>query len=192
MTLASALRFTPVTLSGDAQPFDLTSFFQSMPPPAQHIACRAGTAGERNLTAALIDDAVTQTERTVLLLAQGVGCAAVAWWARLSPRFYVERVSGALLIDPDGGTTASSDFASPRSTLPFPSMVVGNDESARRLSSEWGSRLLDPLPSRLPNRRGTSLRTAVLRFTAGIIEKDVSRAERLLQATSGRRTDGSF
>ena len=41
--------------------------------------------GGRNLWAARLDEAVRLTERPVILVAHGIGCFAVTWWARLSP-----------------------------------------------------------------------------------------------------------
>jgi uncharacterized protein len=184
IALASA-RLTPITLSAGPFAPDLAPLgrgFAGTSP--RHVTCRATTPAQRNVTAALIDGAVTDADRAVLLIAHGVGCAAAAWWARLSPRSYVERVAGALLIDPDADPLAAEAFASPRAPLLFPSIVLGGGDTAERLSGEWGSRLFAPPPAERPAGRSNRLRSIVLRFTTAIVEKDVGRAERLLQAVS--------
>lgn len=147
----------------------------------RHVAVRAQTPAQRNVTAARIDRAILDADRAVLLVAQGVGCAAAVWWARLSPRSYVERVVGALLVAPDAAVDGTA-FASPRSTLPFPSLVLGASDAAQRLSDEWGARLIDgPVPAR---ERTTTrrLQSLVLRFTGAIVERDEQQARRLLAA----------
>ena len=62
-----------------------------------HIALDARDASRRNIWASRIDAAVLGADRAVLLVAEGLGCAAAAWWARLSPGHYADRVAGALL-----------------------------------------------------------------------------------------------
>ncbi|MFD1786130.1 RBBP9/YdeN family alpha/beta hydrolase [Sphingomonas floccifaciens] len=148
--------------------------------PAAQIAVRADTAAQRSLTAAAIDRAMLEADRRVLLVAHGIGCAAAAWWARLSPRPYVERVAGALLIAPDSDGSDGRAFASPRSALPFPTLVLGATDAAQRLSDEWGARLIDgplPAPERTATRR---LHAMILRFTGAIVERDAQQARRLL------------
>ncbi|HET9509673.1 MAG TPA: alpha/beta hydrolase [Sphingomonas sp.] len=142
-----------------------------------HVAVSSRTTAQRNRTAAQIDRAILEADRAVLLVAQGIGCAAAAWWARLSPRAYVERVAGAMLVAPEA---EPASFASPRSVLPFPSLVLGATDAAQRLSGEWGGRLIDgPLPVR---ERGATrrLQSLVLRFTGAIVERDRQQALRLL------------
>lgn len=153
----------------------------------RHVAIRAQTPAQRTITAAGIDRAILEADRRVLLVAQGVGCAAAAWWARLSPRSYVERVAGALLIAPDAGETETAGFASPRSALPFPTLVLGASDAAQRLSAEWGARLIDgPVPA-LPARTTTRrLQSMILRFTGAIVERDEHQARRLLAAIGDR------
>jgi len=132
--------------------------------------------------AAQIDTAVTRADRNVMLVGHGVGCLAAAWWARLSPRSYVDRVAGSLMVAPTIATASASRFASPASALPFPSLVIGADDTAQRLAAEWGGRLLDgPLPTARQRPSGR-LYGLVARFTAGIVERDVQAAERLLAA----------
>lgn len=149
----------------------------------RHVAVKAHTAAQRTQTAAHIDRASLEADRAVLLVAQGIGCAAAAWWARLSPLPYVERVAGALLVAPEAD---ARPFASPRSALPFPSLVLGTTDAAQRLSSEWGGRLIDgpvPAPERSATRR---LQSLILRFTGAIVERDRQQALRLLDQIGDR------
>ena len=56
--------------------------------------------GRRSIWAAQLDAAVMRADRAVVLVAEGIGCHAASWWARLTPRSYVSRVAGALMFDP--------------------------------------------------------------------------------------------
>ncbi|WP_245858154.1 alpha/beta hydrolase [Sphingomonas guangdongensis] len=175
-------RLQPVILSGHPARIGLADMLAALPiNPGRLIPCRADTPAQRNVTASLIDDAVAGADRAVLLVAEGIGCAAAAWWARLSPRAYVERVAGALLIDPASGDQTAS-FASPRSVLPFPSLVLGTGQDAKALSGEWGSRLLAAPETSAAAPRSGPFRAMIQRFTTAIVEGDVGRARRLLEA----------
>ena len=152
----------------------------------QQIAVRGRTVAERNAMAARIDAAVSMSDRAVMLLAQGTACAAAAWWARLSPRSYTANVSGALLVAPEGAGRGRQSFASPKLTLPFPSIVVGAEDEMQRLGVEWGSRLIDgPLLTTATAPTGR-LRTIIERFTAAVVERDVEAAYRILHAIGDR------
>ncbi|MDG5489619.1 alpha/beta hydrolase [Sphingomonas sp. BGYR3] len=112
-------------------------------PDARTLPFRGRSVPERNRWAAQLDEAVNHAARPVMLVASGVGCFAAAWWGRLTPRYYVERVAGALMVDPvEGGPVAS--LASPRIPLPFASMLVEGDalthaDSLRMLADGWGA-----------------------------------------------------
>jgi serine hydrolase len=153
--------------------------------PAQaHVPYRAGTASERNLLGARLDSAVTRAEGAVLLVAEGAGCFATAWWARLSPATYVSRVAGALFFDPiaEEGESVESllhTFASPRTPLPFPSIVLGRDDRrslvaarVRTLADTWGSGVIAGSRS---DAAGPLKRTRgiIERFTAGVVAREV-------------------
>lgn len=103
----------------------------------------------RNLWAARLDEAVRCADRPVVLAAWGVGCFALAWWARLTPAPYLERVAGALLIAPLGSAVVAArgtEFLCPRTLFSFPSVVIEQDDEearARGLAESWGSRLMD-------------------------------------------------
>ena len=149
---------------------------------AKQILVTGQTTAQRSALAARIDAAVNEADRAVMLVAEGAACAAAAWWARLSPRCYTAGVSGALMIAPDAQRSAIMSFASPRIALPFPSVTIGASDECQRLGGEWGSRMIDgPLAINgcAPSNR---LLTLIARFTAAIVERDVSAAERLIQA----------
>ena len=148
----------------------------------QQIAVRGRTTAERTAMAARIDAAVSTSDRAVMLLAQGSACAAAAWWARLSPKSYTANVSGAVLVAPEGAGPGPRVFASPKSILPFPSIVVGADDETQRLGMEWGSRLIDgPLLTSATAPTGR-FRSIIERFTAAVVERDVEAAYRILHA----------
>jgi pimeloyl-ACP methyl ester carboxylesterase len=176
-------RLTLVTLFGET---DLSLLQSPAFGRARQVTVRSETPAQRNVTASRIDAAIAEADRAVLLVAHGAGCLAAAWWARLSPRPYVARVAGALMIAPDGRTPRSAGFASPLSALPFPSIVVGADDASQQLAGEWGSRLIDgPLP--VAGRSVSSRFQAMMsRFTSAIVDHDVRMAERLIAAIGDR------
>jgi hypothetical protein len=156
-----------------------------------HIPYRAGTASERNLLGARLDAAVTHAEGAVLLVAEGASCFAAAWWARLSPASYVSRVSGALFFDPIADEAEDVDtlldtFASPRTRLPFPSIVLGRDDRrsalagrVQALAEGWGSGVIagarNDAPRPLRRTRGL-----IERFTAGVVAREVRTGRALI------------
>lgn len=155
-----------------------------------HIPFKARTAAERNVLAARLDAAVLQADRAVLLVAHGASCFATAWWARLSPASYVSRVAGALFFEPTEGEesigTLLDTFASPRSALPFPSIVLGGETvpadrrpQIRALAQGWGSRVV--VGGRLEIDSPISrTRRAIERFTTAMVERDMRVADALL------------
>lgn len=163
------------------------------PADAAHVPYRAGNRTERNLLGARLDEAVTQADRAVLLIAQGAGCFATAWWARLSPASYVSRVAGALFVEPDtreGKVDALLDtFASPRTALPFPSIVLqgGDAPQLHAITADWGSRVLTDTEIESDSAVRRTLRV-LERFTASVVERDVRAASALLgQGVNWRR-----
>jgi hypothetical protein len=102
-----------------------------------------GAQGGRNLWAARLDEAVRLAERPVVIVAYGVSCFAVAWWARLSPTTYVEKVAGAVFVRPLGNGTVSAEqrFDGPKIRMAFPSILADTGAEAAALARDWGSRL---------------------------------------------------
>lgn len=157
------------------------------PEGVRHLTGGSATRSDRARLAARLDAAVTGSDRSVLLIASGLSCFAVSWWARLSPANYAERVAGALLFAPaDARRDLRARFAAPQIAMPFTSLVIDGaphdkDEDLQRIAADWGSSLLRtrdrgaPLP-------GSSWRQAqrlFRRFTAAVIEHDVERGHAL-------------
>jgi len=113
-----------------------------------------------------LDTAMTRSREPVVLLAQGVACLAVAWWAQLSPRSYLEHVCGAVFLSPlsigfGQAAIAAKARMSPATKLPFPSVVASDPspmiEQVLALADNWGSRFVDTATVRgahPSNRRG--------------------------------------
>lgn len=167
---ALANRYSVVTLAERRNPAWSRLLGWPAAGPA-HVPVKARRLSDRNLLAARIDRAVLEANRAVLLVAEGAGCFAAAWWARLSPADYVSRVAGALFFEP--GDKDEARFASPRVTLPFPSVLIG-DQQARAIADGWGSSVVEGEES--PLQRAQS---AVMRFTAAVVEREVRGGERL-------------
>lgn len=160
-----------------------------------HIALEMNRPRRQSVWATQLDDAVAQADRAVLFVAEGVGCFAASWWARLSPSHYVSKVAGAVLLDP---VTPPLDpdrrqlFASPAVALPFPSLVLTGDDAD--LSSDpalgahvdgWGSRLLAGGRQRIVDDRTAdprawlSAQRLVRRISRAVIANDLRRARAL-------------
>ncbi len=125
---------------------------------AQCSDCRRVDLGNmdfpfRNNWVNRINLAIAQAARPVVLVAHGLGCLAVAWWAEYERPTYGNPVVGALLVAPPDVDRARSTprelrFApSPRSPLPFPSYLAASRDdpacdlhAAQLLASDWGSR----------------------------------------------------
>lgn len=150
-----------------------------------HVSFTSRTSQQRNASAAHLDDAVAQADRPVLLIAQGASCFAAAWWARLSPSSYVSRVAGALLFNPfdaDGAEIGDTlrKFNSPRSALPFPSILLDGGPATERLraiAGDWGSRLADARElGQLRVAKASPWRQAqrmIERYTLSVVARDV-------------------
>jgi len=139
----------------------------------------AQSAHERTIWAARLDRAVREAESRVLLVADGLGCAASAWWARLSPADDVGKVAGALLFAPP--RVPNPLFASPRAHLPFPSLVIqpdGADDDLAAAVADWGSRLV--VGGRVRDRHAGAVawrqaQRLFLRLTSQMVEHEVDR-----------------
>jgi len=154
------------------------------------IPLAARSRAERKIWAARVDQAVCAAERPVLLVADGIGCAASAWWGRLSPSDYVAKIAGALLFAPrDAEVTRDGDtdlFASPTARLPFPSIVIAPQGDATHVDAavaSWGSRLIASHRDRHVTRETNAWRQAqrlFLRVTQQVVAHEVGRAEALI------------
>lgn len=113
-----------------------------------------------------LDIAMTRSREPIVLLAQGVACLAVAWWAQLSPRSYLTHVRGAVFLSPlsigfGQAAIAAKARVGPATKLPFPSVVASDPspmiEQVLALADNWGSRFVDAgavSGSHPSNRRG--------------------------------------
>jgi hypothetical protein len=127
------------------------------------------------------------------LVAQGASCFAAAWWARLSPSSYVSRVAGALFFNPfddDGAAIADTlrKFNSPRSALPFPSILLDGGPATERLravAGDWGSRLADARDlGQMRTAKAGPWRHAqrmIERYTANVVKRDIRTARERLR-----------
>jgi predicted alpha/beta hydrolase family esterase len=106
----------------------------------------------RNVLLSRIDREVMAAGRPVLLVAHGLACHAVTWWAGLLGKAAARSVVGALLVAPPDPDRADAD---PRlrdfgpasvAMLPFPSITIAGRsdpratvESVRAMAAEWAS-----------------------------------------------------
>lgn len=193
MTLATAPldRFSVIS-TGTGPARALSALFGTPLRSDAHVDYSEDTPRQRSLWAAKLDSAILHAERPVLLVANGAGCFAATWWARLSPRDYIARVAGAVLIDPIEGEGDADHFASPKIRLPFPSLLLsdaapdaGVAARVEALATGWGSAVggLPQLPhARRSGSHWQGARELVLRMTAGIVERRAQAADALAAA----------
>jgi len=106
----------------------------------------------RNTWVNKLNLALHHADRPVVLIAEDIGCLAVAWWAEYEQPSFAEPVIGAIFVSPPDVDRPGSDprlarFGScPRQALPFPSyLVAGCGDTAekritaRQLATDWGS-----------------------------------------------------
>jgi len=99
-----------------------------------------------------LDAAFARRETPAVILAEGVACLAVAWWAQLSPRSYLDGVCGAVFRSPlhigfGHAAIAAAARTGPLQRLPFPSIVACEVtpyvDQVLALADSWGSRFVD-------------------------------------------------
>jgi predicted alpha/beta hydrolase family esterase len=118
-----------------------------------------------------LDAVMANRAEPTVILAQGVACLAVAWWAQLSPRSYLRNIRGAVLLSPLSYGFGQSALArnvrpSPGTRLPFPSIVACDPspaiEQVLALADNWGSRFVDAsslVPGHPSNRSAAGTRS---------------------------------
>ena len=106
----------------------------------------------RNTWVNKLNLAIYRANRPVVLVAHGLGCVTVAWWAEYEQPAFGDPVIGALLMAPPDVDRPGLDprlarlGSCPRKELPFPSYLVAsrNDprcsyRTALSLARDWGS-----------------------------------------------------
>jgi predicted alpha/beta hydrolase family esterase len=119
---------------------------------ARRLSLGMWDAPHRNTWVNKLNLAIRRADRPVVLVAQGIACLAVAWWAEYEQADAGDAVTGALLvlppdIDRPGADPRLARFgACPRGPLPFPSyLVAGPDEPAElrhslsQLARDWNA-----------------------------------------------------
>lgn len=106
----------------------------------------------RNFGVNKLNLAIHRAERPVILVADDIGCLAVAWWSEYEQPEFGNPVIGALLVSPPDVDRPGADprlapfGACPRRQLPFPSFVVADRRASQpklvtttQLASDWDS-----------------------------------------------------
>jgi len=132
------------------------TLWENARPDTSRVELGMWSQPHRNAWVTKIDQAVRGAKPPIVLVAHSLGCLAVAWWAELSRQPYGWPVAGALLVAPadvdraDAHSELKSFSPSPRSPLPFPSIVVASEddpwiapEQAHNLASSWGSHFVN-------------------------------------------------
>ena len=190
IAVADPDRFSIVTIFGARTPAPAWETMFGWPAAGRDsVPLDIRSAADRKIWAARLDQAVREADRAVLLVADGIGCMASAWWARLSPADYVSRIAGAVMIAPDQAIADGAGmFDSPHVRLPFPSLVIqpgaGASAGLHATVADWGSRLVisDRERHRPQGTGAVAWRQAqrlFLRLTEQVVEHDVGRAHRL-------------
>lgn len=172
MVAVTTARYSILALSDGAPPPALQDVIERL--RATLLPLGRETPTDRNMLGARIDRFVGDADRQVILLAHGAGCRAAAWWARLSPSHYVQRVAGAILVDP-AVEDAGARFASPPTQLPFRSMTLDRTGQIEALAREWGSEVM---PGDSVVRSGGLLRL-IDRLSGAVVAHEVRTAEKL-------------
>lgn len=114
-----------------------------------------------------LDAVFSRRRQPAVILAQGVACLAVAWWAQLSPRSYLHSVQGALFLSPltigfGEDAIAATARQGPSTRLPFPSVVASASypfiDRLLALADSWGSQVVETggdLTAHPTNRQAT-------------------------------------
>lgn len=99
-----------------------------------------------------LDSVFARRREPAVIVAQGVACLAVAWWAQLSPRSYLQSIRGAAFLSPlnigfGQDAIAAAARLGPSTRLPFPSIVASAGypfmNRLMALADGWGSHLFE-------------------------------------------------
>jgi uncharacterized protein len=135
------------------------SLWETSRPDTQRVELGMWSNPRRNAWVTKLDQAIGAADAPVILVAHSLGCLAVAWWAELTRQPYGWPVAGALLVAPadvdrpDACAELSEFGPSPKTILPFPSIVVASSDDpwisvqhARDLAAYWGSHFFEAGP----------------------------------------------
>lgn len=141
---------------GGSGPSHWQTLWEEARPDTVRVELGMWNTPHRNTWVTKLDQAIRAAQAPVILAAHSLGCLAVAWWAELSPQPYGWPVAGALLVAPadvdrPDAPEALKGFApSPRTPLPFPSILVASRDDpwitidrAHSLAADWGSHFVD-------------------------------------------------
>jgi len=119
----------------------------------------AWSSPRRNAWVTRLDLAIRSSQAPVILAAHSLGCLAVAWWAELAGQPWGWPVAGALLAAPPDVDRADAcaelrHFGpSPRTMLPFPSILVASEDDPYAtpqrsfdMARDWGSHFVNAGP----------------------------------------------
>jgi len=142
--------------TGEASPDDWQVRWEQHRQDCQRLDLGMWDNPHRNTWVNKLNLALYRAERPVLLVAHGIGCLTVAWWAEYERPSIRGPVIGALLVAPPdverpGGDPRLAKFAAtPREPLPFNAFLVAsrNDpgcaiRSAVSLARDWDCRFAD-------------------------------------------------
>jgi predicted alpha/beta hydrolase family esterase len=143
-----------------AHPDHWQTLWETALPDCRPVEIGDRSEPQRDRWVAQLDRAIEAAPGSVVLVAHGLGCLAVAWWAKLRWRHVARRkLLGAMLVAPPCGSTLAAaaagpphyDFApGPHTALPFPSLLVASRDdpfaefdAAEEMALAWGSQLVD-------------------------------------------------
>ena len=126
------------------------SHWEHARPDVERVELGNWSSPSRNMWISRLERAVAQARGPVVLVAHSLSCHLVAWWAALAGEGAARPVAGAMLVAPPDLDRISLDrriaeFApSPRSVLPFPTVVVASRDDprcdhdrARQMAGNW-------------------------------------------------------
>jgi predicted alpha/beta hydrolase family esterase len=136
----------------DPGPADWMRAWESERGDCQRVDLGMWDSPRRNTWVNKLNLAIHHADRPVVLIAEDIGCLAVAWWAEYEQPSFAEPVIGAIFVSPPDVDRPGSDprlarFGScPRRPLPFPSYLVADrgdtvekQRTARQLAADWGA-----------------------------------------------------
>ena len=125
-----------------------------------------------------LDAVFAHRQDPAVILAQGVACLAVAWWAQLSPRSHLRSIEGALFLSPlhvgfGQEAIAAAARLGPSTRLPFPSVVASAAypfiDRLLVLADGWGSHFAESIGPGIADAMPTNRHAAPIGECARLI-----------------------